>query len=153
MSRLLWSQTYRTFCPSWWAHWLSPKTHLRELRWAWQRASRGWADCDAWSIYSYVDRIMLGAIRRMREDRIGCPAMCIEEGALLNEDGIPDEALKAGVQKWDGILQEIEEGYAAAVALDEYEIDFADKTAYADAQAKRDRGRALALEYWECLWD
>jgi hypothetical protein len=39
----------------------------QRVRYRWQRSKRGWADCDVWSLDSYIARVLSEAVPRLAE--------------------------------------------------------------------------------------
>ncbi|KKN50776.1 hypothetical protein LCGC14_0629460 [marine sediment metagenome] len=76
------------------------------VRHCWQRAFRGYADCDCWSIASYLTEIMPPMLKQFKTDLHGCPGW--------------GEA--ATQEKWDYLIDRMIEGFEAAkrVEKDEY---------------------------------
>jgi hypothetical protein len=65
--------------------------HMRRcVRWSWQRIFRGYADCDKWNMYSYLQKLIPEMLQDMRNDRYGSPGYLgknykNEEGTLVND--------------------------------------------------------------------
>ncbi len=78
----------------------------RWLGWCWQRAFRGWADCDVWDMHSYVSFVFVPMLKAFRENTHGYPGY-----------GVADTP-----EKWDALLGEMLEGFEAAkrVGEDDY---------------------------------
>lgn len=61
--------------------------HIRKCTlWSWQRATRGYADCDKWSMYSFLQNLIPEMLQDMRDNRHGSPSYLGEN--YTNEDGI-----------------------------------------------------------------
>lgn len=56
------------------------------IKWSWQRIVRGYADCDRWSIYDYLQTIIPDMLQDLRDQRMGSPS-CLGED-YVNESGI-----------------------------------------------------------------
>lgn len=70
------------------------------IRWSWQRIIRGYADCDKWSMYNFLQNLIPEMLQDMRNNRHGSPGYLGEnytnsEGILVN-DTCHDE--------WDKLL-------------------------------------------------
>lgn len=48
----------------------------REIKWVYQRATRGWADCDAWGMDTYLAKVMSGMFMKLSKDSYGYPSRC-----------------------------------------------------------------------------
>ncbi len=73
----------------------------RCIRWSLQRITRGYADCDRWSMYTYLQFLMADMLQDMHDNRHGSPGYLgknytNEQGILVN-DTCHDE--------WDKILE------------------------------------------------
>lgn len=60
------------------------------IRWSWQRIIRGYADCDKWNMYSYLQNLIPEMLLDMRDNRHGSPGYLGEnytnaEGILVND--------------------------------------------------------------------
>lgn len=51
----------------------------KEVRWHWQRAFRGWADCDVWDMNSYLSRLVEEMTARLAEEHVGHPPDMTDE--------------------------------------------------------------------------
>lgn len=148
---------YRVFCWPWFRHWFSPRTYYRPFLYAYQRAVRGWADRDTWSVDSWLCGVLPPAIEHLREHTHGYPCGLTEE-------------------KWDSILSEIAEGFRAAERSKDTPEEFViilprtpqsvnygvpervynwDKIkAYQESElAKFHKGMKLFVKYFQNLWD
>lgn len=72
----------------------------RSLKWSRQRVVRGFADCDVWSMFSYLQELMPDMLRHLKDNRHGSPSYLGEN--YTNEDGIlVNDTCHA---EWDKIL-------------------------------------------------
>lgn len=85
---------------------------LKQLKWAWQRLYRGWDDRVIWSIMDYLARLLPVWLERLKEEKHGVPGSLCPEGMDVEEASIV----------WDGILDEMIAGFAAASRI--LESDF-----------------------------
>jgi len=44
-----------------------------ECKWFWQRGRRGYSDQDVWNLYSYIARVMDGALTHLAKKKMGHP--------------------------------------------------------------------------------
>lgn len=70
------------------------------IRWSYQRVTRGYADCDKWDMYTFLQILIPEMLQDMRDNRHGSPSYLGEnytnaDGILVN-DTCHDE--------WDKIL-------------------------------------------------
>jgi hypothetical protein len=120
---------------------------LREVRWAWQRVWRGWDDRVTWDIAGYLSGVMPAWVRKMRAETIGYPA----------GPGFEDLPEAEAVAKWDAILTDIADGFAAHNAEEDV-LWGKDETLevynarIAPLHRKRDKGLVLFMWYFGSLW-
>lgn len=102
---------YRVFTSYWFKHWLSPSTYWNWVKWKIQRANRGWADCDTWSLDGYLSDWLPDALRYLKEHKRGIPSemFSVED---CNEDGNPSkEGMKRAKERWNGKLDDMIAGF------------------------------------------
>lgn len=91
-----------------WRHplnwWGNIKLFFRQFKWAWQRATRGFADCDVWNLDSSILNYLSGTLKHLSEIAAGWPG---------NEQ-FPKYS------DWTGFLKEMSEKFAAANESNEY---------------------------------
>lgn len=79
------------------------KHFYRCLIWSNQRIVRGYADCDAWSIYTYLQRLMPEMLQHLKDTRHGSPSFLGEN--YTNEKGyLVNDTCHA---EWDKILDQM----------------------------------------------
>jgi hypothetical protein len=109
---------------------------LKRLRWASQRARRGYDDPAIWNLNSTLAELTVIGCRKHREYGNGYPAEFTEE---YGSGG--------GWEKWEDILRRIEEGFQAWLDEDGF---FHEKP---EQEAKFKDGMALYGEWFGSLWD
>ena len=57
--------------PRWWLH--NIKQFFKNIKYAWQRATRGFSDPDCWEFDSYLSRIISGGLKTLDKNRHGFP--------------------------------------------------------------------------------
>ena len=61
--------------------------HIRKcIRWSYQRVTRGYADCDKWDMYTFLQILIPEMLQDMRDNRHGSPSYLGEN--YMNADGI-----------------------------------------------------------------
>ena len=80
--------------PRWWLR--NIKQFFKNIKYAWQRATRGFSDPDWWEFDSYLSRIISGGLKTLDKNRHGFPTELYSQ--LGEEDGD---------QEWSKILSEI----------------------------------------------
>lgn len=105
---------YRLFVWPWWKHWFRPRTYYNWLKWKIQRAQRGWADCDAWSLDGYLAEWMPDALGHLKENKDGIPMRMFEPVDGVDEDGNPSaSAMDKASARWDAVLEKMSEAFRA----------------------------------------
>ncbi len=56
------------------------------IRWSWQRITRGYAECDKWNMFGYLQSLIPEMLQDLRENRMGSPGYLGEN--YTNEEGI-----------------------------------------------------------------
>ncbi|MDD3138201.1 MAG: hypothetical protein PHX08_04425 [Lachnospiraceae bacterium] len=75
--------------------------HFRRcLKWSKQRVTRGYSDCDIWSMYSYLQGIIPDMLQTLKDTRMGSPShlgknYADEDGIMIND---------TCHEEWDKIL-------------------------------------------------
>lgn len=76
------------------------KHFFKCIKWSKQRTKRGFADCDVWNMYSYLEELMPTMLQHLKDNRMGSPAMLGEnytdENGILQNDSCHEE--------WDKVL-------------------------------------------------
>jgi hypothetical protein len=110
---------YRWFTTRWWEHWLDPRTYWYWAKYKIQRANRGWADCDIWSLDWYLSSWLPDALRRLKDTKHGTPfSVFPEEQEFIDETGNPTEqACEIAKKRWDEVLCKMIAGFEAFVRI------------------------------------
>jgi hypothetical protein len=126
-----------------------PWIWLREFYWslkyAWQRAFRGWDDTVIWGIDYYLAEYIPIWLKALKETKRGTPAACFNDDELQG-DAITPEAEERAIKHWNEILDKIIAGFEAAYQMEEWKHTD-------DLQAQFDEGFKLFHEYFFSLWD
>jgi hypothetical protein len=111
------------------------KYNFKWIKWSWQRAFRGYADCDCWSVDGYLSVIIPDMLRHLKKYSHGIPTD--KDGEQFTE------------QVWNDVLDKIIAGFEAAKRMtnddnpQEYDIDF----------LIFEEGMKLFNEHYFSLWD
>lgn len=114
--------------------WKIVEHYYYEVKYALQRAFRGYSDRDNWSIDGFLLQVLPPMIKNLRKHNMGYPV------GLTNP-------------KWKLILFEIEEGLIANRKLCNLEYDFKNKLMEEQLQYKSKKGLRLFFKYFNSLWD
>jgi len=71
------------------------KDIIKEIKWFFQRAKRGWADCDVWCAYAYLGKVIYNMLIKIKEEQLGYPVRYTQE-------------------EWNNILNKMIEGFKLA---------------------------------------
>lgn len=106
-------------------------THPRpwqRVRYRWQRAARGWADCDVWSMDSYIARVMSAMLTYLADHNHAYPGVEPWETP----------------EKWDTYLRDL----SARMAVWNNET-FSDKNAFETARAAMEEFGTNFGHFWD----
>jgi hypothetical protein len=126
--RVYWA-IYRYFNHSPWG---SPHRIYNETKFILQRAHRGWADSDTWSLDGYLNSWMPAALRHLKEHKHGVPScMFVPEDSIVGGDwqGNPsDEGMVRAQARWDAIMDKMIEAFEASKRMSDgiYEAELGD---------------------------
>lgn len=122
----------------WLAWWVWGWT--RDVRTYWHRARYGWAPRDVWSLDTYLDGVLGGALARLGRDVCSYPS-----------------DYPGGCEQWEADLNRWAVAFQRVAADDYYEIHGRDFAAWNADEAAREKARneALAemLPWWGALWN
>ena len=112
------SSGYRIGSSYWWKHWFSLRTYTNWALFHYQRATRGWADCDTWSLDGYLNEWLPDALRHLKLHTNGFPASMYteEEAKIVQPYGTlwaGEDADQRAADKWGYILTKIIVGFEA----------------------------------------
>lgn len=104
--------------------------------WSWQRITRGYAECDKWGMYGYLQGLIPDMLQDMRENRHGSPGYLGEN--YKNKDGITEEQIR-----------KIQEAAKHPITFDEdcEELSPAMLKAFRCVAAQRNRNKKTASEF------
>ena len=121
---------------------------IKEIKWFIQRGKRGYADCDIWDFDSYLCRIIVPALRQLKEDSFGCPSEMYDKKAKNDE-----------CHRWSEALEEMAQGFEANEELHKPRFFLKDGEKKLDLEQikqlneKMQRGLGLFVKYFGSLWD
>lgn len=159
--------------------WGNPRAAYREIKWFIQRGRRGWADCDTWSLDSYLSGWLPAALRHLKEHKHGVPNAVVEVEDCGFDGNPTPEGFKRAEARWDAIMDKMIAGFEADKRLESglYEelgpypmnrpagvsADVWEKVKDNHFKASRilmerdqkifEEGSALFIKYWHSLWD
>jgi hypothetical protein len=83
------------------------------------RGSRGWADCDTWSLDWYLSGWMPAALRHLKEHKHGVPSIMFEKEDCDEDGNASDEGMKRASARWDAIMDKMIAAFEANRRMDE----------------------------------
>lgn len=101
------------------------RTYTSWVQFYYQRATRGWADCDVWGLDSYLNEWMPDALRRLAMTKQGIPSSVFEDKDFDEFGKCSDESMERASNKWNLILAKIIIGFEANKRMmnNEYESE------------------------------
>ena len=114
-------------------------------RWSWQRIVRGYADCDKWKMYQYLQNLIPDMLQDLRDRRHSSPGFLGEK--LQTEKELEENRKRGG----GGTVHFMDE-------LPEYKeishLYFAEeKKIEVYRNTSKDEALNMLKEYFFCLWD
>lgn len=111
----------------------------REIKWLYQRARYGVADCDSWDFNRYLTEVVIQGVSYLRRHGHGHP-------------------ISTTAGEWAKILAEIEEGFWAHLRMEEGDHDeYYSKEGLTELGKKSteeyENAKTLLIKYWDNLWD
>ena len=93
--------------------WGNPRQAYREIKWFIQRGRRGWADCDTWSLDSYLSGWLPGALLHLKKYKHGVPCSVIEPSDCDEHGNTSDEGIERAEARWNAIMDKMIEAFEA----------------------------------------
>ena len=85
-----------------------PGDFYRECKWFIQRGKRGYSERDVWGFYDYLNKVILGGLKKLKDTKTGCPCMVDEGDIPTGKDGNWTKAGETKAQKkWEKILDKM----------------------------------------------
>lgn len=133
----------------------------KEVKWHWQRAFRGWADCDVWDMNGYLTQLIPGMLRHLKAHSTGYPMHF--QGMEYNDKNevVYQRTNEEAAAAWDACLQSIIDGLEAYDRVED-SFDFCGTTQEDIDQYLKDLNAAidkrtkvfhLMAEHFGSLWD
>jgi hypothetical protein len=148
---------YRIGNRHWFRHWLSPRTYTNYFKWKWQRAQRGWADCDIWSLDMYLCAWLPDALALLAIKKHGTPCTMFEGNGDAFGNFTPAE-YDAAEARWQETLAKMVLAFKAHER--QSTLDYPKDLSGADYrrliqidQKVFEEGAALFIKYFGSLWD
>jgi len=142
-------------------YWIHPiaffEDAYKEVKSFIQRGLRGYADCDYWSVDDYLNIVISGLIKKLREHVHGCPNEFVYDENLKKTQSVED-----GCKDWEEILLVIEESFRLNWYLSN-ECYFSKHSDYKEGMSYIDfikddsefieYGMQLFILFYNSLWD
>ena len=114
------------------------KNFPSEIKWFYQRGSRGWSDRSAWSIDTWLVNNLIPMLERLKRDKHGNPT---------------DNADWLAAQRWNNVLNEIIYGLKCAKKIDDSDYNYRDKELTKRLTKSSQRSFELIGKHLFSLWD
>jgi hypothetical protein len=126
-----------------------------KLKYFVQRALHGYSSADVWNLHYYLERVLIGSLKELKESKVGIPMVAYNAaGKELYVCGTwpsdSDEVFESRIAIWDKVLGDIIEGLEAAIALDDMYFSNPERKKLQD---KKNRALKLLMYNWESFWD
>lgn len=151
---------------SWrWAPYRWMKSFFRlpkEIKWCWQRMTRGWANSDTWSFDSYISKVIADALTYFADNLHSAPPEMFDETAYTTDGNhrIANRELhNQGFENWKICVGKMVAGFRAVEEIDnldmkDFDNDYEAFTKKGDeVEAKRIEGMNLFVKHFHALWD
>ena len=130
------------------------KNSPSEVKWFYQRGSRGWSDRSAWSIDTWLVDNLIPMLERLERDKHGTPLSMFRKKDGVDKDGnSTDEANILAEQRWDNVLREIIYGLKCAKKIEDLDYDYEDKALTKKLTKSYQRSFELIGKHLFSLWD
>ena len=130
------------------------KNSPSEVKWFYQRGSRGWSDRSAWSIDTWLVDNLIPMLERLKNNKHGTPLSMFRKKDGVDKDGNPtDEASVLAEQRWDNVLNEILYGLKCAKKIQDLDYDYKDKELSKQLTKSSRRSFELIGKHLFNLWD
>ena len=130
------------------------KNSPSEVKWFYQRGSRGWSDRSAWSIDTWLVDNLIPMLERLKNNKHGTPLSMFRKKDGVDKDGnSTDEAHRLAEQRWDNVLNEIIYGLKCAKKIEDSDYDYEDKELTKRLTKSSQRSFELIGKHLFSLWD
>ena len=130
------------------------KNFPSEVKWFYQRGSRGWSDRSAWSIDTWLVDNLIPMLERLKTNKQGTPSTMFRQKDGVDKDGNPtDEASVLAEQRWENVLNEITYGLKCAKKIEDLDYDYEDKELTKRLTKSYQRSFELIGKHLFSLWD
>ena len=124
-----------------------------EVKWFYQRGSRGWSDRSAWSIDTWLVDNLIPMLERLKRDKHGIPASMYRKKDLFEIGHSTDEADVLAEERWDNIMNEILYGLKCAKKIQNSDYDYNDEELTKRLTKSSKRSFELIGKHLFHLWD
>jgi hypothetical protein len=120
-----------------------PKQIYQDIKWFIQRGRRGWANCDTWSLDSYLcgPTMLPAALLHLKKHKHGIPMSMFEDADGVDEMGNPtDAAHEKAEARWNSTIDQMIAGFEAAWRMQNalYEEELGDYPVHRPAEISRE---------------
>ena len=136
---LKWGERMLRFC-------IANNEPFKRCFYAFQRGLYGYSDEDVFSIDYWLDEVMPPAIDELISKKISCPGEFLED-----KDGITEEEIVAGIEKWKKVMRQIRDGFVARRGLSNNYYCLSPQEKKIKIRKFR-RGMLLMARYYHTMW-
>lgn len=125
--------------------WKNIKHFIRSWKWAYQRVTRGYADCDVWNLDCYYSTIIPRTLRALAASSHGYPMKLVED--IYGPQNSDDEMYKL----WQNYLIETAAHFEKSEELDS--DDTFSMEIYKESMEELQLGFDMLIQAYRDLWD
>ena len=125
-----------------------------EVKWFYQRGSRGWSDRSAWSIDTWLVDNLIPMLERLKNNKYGTPTSMYRDDEGYGTDlNFTEEADRLAEQRWDNVLSEIIYGLKCAKKIQDLDYDYKETELTEMLNKSSKRSFELIGKHLFSLWD
>ena len=124
---------------------------FRNLRFMWQRAKRGFADCDFWSLCDFYTSLFISSLEYFKEHHHGIPGQYCNDKLPDNGNGLYEYEIEQIIRLFEKSCEDNED-YMNEIEAAGYDIETIKKVEAKRALVFNEAWRRLGKIY-DTLWD
>lgn len=139
--------------------WILVGETYREIKWAVQRAFRGWDDSQTWDMDYAISELLIGMLTHFKKYNNGIPFSVMDDmhkelhdkpyEPWESQDTDTPEFTKIASDKWDKVLQEMIDGFSIYIRSQDKIWDIEEDK---KAIKKMEQSLELFTKYYRDLW-
>jgi hypothetical protein len=130
--------------------WIIIEDIYHEVRYAFQRAFRGWDDRVIWSIDYYLADILPVWLMELKKKKQGIPSVFFTEEELSSSEGLTDDAMARAGKEYDDVLDKMALGFKSYNDKENCDYNSEEEKMHIK---NFEEGFDLFRKYFDTLWD